>query len=71
MATAADSNSDLSVNSVTPPRSSAYTRLSQSPYELHEAVFKGDVDRVRDLLEEATDVVHVTDCHGKSFYQVL
>ena len=41
------------------------TRLSQPPYQLHEAVFKGDAETVKTLLEEDKSVVNVSDLHGE------
>lgn len=67
MATAGEHTNLLST--VPPPvRSSAFTRLSGKPYELHEAVFRGDQETVDVLLREASDVCNVVDCHGMSCF---
>ncbi len=39
-------------------------RLSQPPYELHKAVFNGEVRTVRRLIQQGPDCVNATDCHG-------
>ena len=46
------------------PKTEAFTRLSQPPYELHHCVYKGDLSAVTRLVEEAQDLVNVQDCHG-------
>uniref|UniRef100_A0A1X7UMP9 Uncharacterized protein n=1 Tax=Amphimedon queenslandica TaxID=400682 RepID=A0A1X7UMP9_AMPQE len=48
------------------PLSPLATKLSQPPYQLHEAVFKGDAETVKTLLEEDKSVVNVPDCHGNT-----
>ena len=48
------------------------TELSQPPYELHKAVFEGDLRTVRKLINQSPDCVKATDCHGEnlSFYSL-
>lgn len=40
-------------------------RLSQSPYELHKAVYEGDLETVKTLVQHGPDCVKATDCHGR------
>lgn len=48
-----------------PPQSDNYYQLCQPPYELHRAVFHGDLETVRQLLLAGEDAVNAQDCHGK------
>ena len=61
MATSSGSEGSLEA-----PLSPLAARLGQPPYQLHEAVFRGDAEAVKGLLEEDKSVVNITDCHGES-----
>lgn len=47
-----------------PTKSQQCQRFCEPPYELHKAVFKGDLESVRALVSLSHDAVRCTDCHG-------
>ena len=51
-----------------PAVSEVCQRLSRPPYDLHKAVFEGDIDKVRDVVKRAADSVNATDCHGNQWF---
>ena len=60
----------LSSNEWNSSRSELCNRLCQPPYELHRAVFEGDLETVKKLVRKEIDCVHSTDSHGRLVYNI-